>query len=225
MWPESRRGGCGGLTMADSAGQVLLIQFAKAPCVGRVKTRMIPHLTPRQACELHCELVRWTSRQLLASGLGDVELAVAGDSSDPLFKQVQGLGQVAISGQSGAGLGMRMYRAIHDGLQRYRRVILVGSDCPAIDRTYLRNAVQALDSAPLVFGPAQDGGYVLIGARRIERELFAGVSWGTAQVYGQTKRIMGQLGLDWMELPALADVDRPEDLALWYQLREAQAAG
>ena len=148
-----------------SASAVLLIQFAKAPQAGRVKTRMMPVLSAQQACALHAELTLWTCRQLLASGQGDVELAVAGDEEHPLFKQCQALGDVSVSQQCGTDLGERMYHAISAGLRRYSAVILVGSDCPAIDPAYLASAVTALQSAPVVVGPAVDGGYVLIGAR------------------------------------------------------------
>ena len=209
--------------MAAKINPTLLLQFARAPLAGRVKTRMLPHLTATQACDLHCDLVLWTSATLADSGLGDVELSVAGDSAHPLFEQCRELGVGTLSPQCGADLGERMYRAIRDGLQRYTKVILVGSDCPGIDRAYLAQARSALDTAPLVLGPAQDGGYVLIGAREIHRELFAGIPWGTGCVYADTVKSIRKLGLDWAELPVLADVDRPEDLAAWLALRDRGA--
>ena len=73
--------------MADRRASVLLIQFAKAPIEGQVKTRMMPLLTPRQACDLHGELVLWTSGQLVGAQLGDIELAVSGSAAHPLFEQ------------------------------------------------------------------------------------------------------------------------------------------
>lgn len=207
--------------MGANASPVLLIQFAKAPREGGVKTRMMPHLSARQACDLHCELVLWTSRQLVGSGLGDVELSVAGDLANALFDQCRALGVSRFSQQHGADLGQRMYRAIHDGLQSYTGVILVGSDCPGIDRAYLEQAVLALDTAPVVLGPAIDGGYVLVGATQIHRELFQDIAWGGGQVYADTTAKLGELGLEWVALPALADVDRPPDLAVWEAIRSS----
>jgi rSAM/selenodomain-associated transferase 1 len=206
--------------MADKPNSTLLIQFARAPVVGQVKTRMMPDLTPQQACELHCELVLWTSATLAESGLGEIQLSVAGAAAHPLFDRCLALGVNEISPQRGADLGERMYRAIHAGLQRYTNVILVGSDCPAIEGAYLAQALRALDRAPLVLGPARDGGYVLIGAREIHRGLFEGIPWGTEQVYSKTIEAIGNLGLNWAALTVLADVDRPEDLAAWYTLRD-----
>jgi len=216
------RSGSGAITVVELAPSVLFIQFARAPREGEVKTRMIPHLSPRQACELHCELVLWTCRRLLTSGLGTVQLSVAGDPADPLFAQCRAMGVDSVTSQSGADLGERMYRAIQAGLQCHSRVILVGSDCPGIDEAYLSAAVRALERAPLVLGPAQDGGYVLIGAREIRGALFEGIRWGTSGVYAQTAGILREQALEWVELPTLADVDRPADLAQWEDLRSAQ---
>ena len=145
--------------MVAEPGQVLLIQFARAPEPGAVKTRMLPHLSARQACDLHRELVVWTTRRLTSSGLGAVELAVAGDTGGSLFGECRASGVSAIYPQEGADLGERMYRAIRHGLARYDRVILVGSDCPWIDRAYLQAALRALEGAPVVRGPAVGGGW------------------------------------------------------------------
>ena len=193
----------------------LLIQFARSPQPGRVKTRMMPHLSALEACELHRELVVWTCSELLRSGLGDVELAVAGPVSDALFGRCRRLGVGRITRQSGEDLGQRMYRAMHQGLALYDKVVLVGSDCPDIDRAYLHAAVAALDNVSVVLGPATDGGYVLIGASEISEEVFQGICWGSAEVYAKTLDALAQLGLAWQALPALTDIDRPEDLTTW----------
>lgn len=207
----------------EPAASVLLLQFARAPAVGRVKTRMMPQLTAQQACDLHCELVLWTTRQLVGCGLGDVELWSTGAAVHPLFRQCQELGVTAVSQQTGADLGERMYRALRAGLARYDKVILVGSDCPGLDDTYLRRAVAGLDTAPVVLGPATDGGYVLIGARQVDSAMFQNIAWGTAQVYRQTTDALGRLNMEWLALDALQDVDRPEDLAAWEAIKPGAA--
>jgi len=207
----------------DSPGQprdVLFIQFAKSPLPGRVKTRMQPCLSAEQACALHTELLLWTWRTLHDAALADLELWVSGDTGHPVFKQCRSLEAGAVRLQQGADLGERMYHAIADGLGRYRKVILVGSDCPEIDTAYLKAAVQALDTQPLVLGPATDGGYVLIGATRIQAALFAGVSWGEGSVFTQTQQRINELGESYFELRPLSDIDRPGDLPAWESLRE-----
>lgn len=220
---------CDGITMAVDAspaaqGGILLIQFAREPRVGTVKTRMLPALSAEQACELHCELTLWTCRQLLTSRLGPVELAVTGDTGHALFEQCSMLGVERVTTQRGTDLGQRMYNALQAGLSRYTRVILVGSDCPQIDPSYLRMAAQALHTAQVVLGPATDGGYVLIGARVVEEELFKGIPWGSEQVYAKTVSALHRLRLSWEALPCLSDIDRPEDLALWESLAAGRTA-
>lgn len=201
--------------MVAERAACLLIQFAREPVEGAVKTRLIGALSPGQACELHCALVRRTCDTLLAAGLGDVELAVTGSIGHPLFTACLEQGVRGLTRQCGGDLGERMYNAMADGLARYERVLLVGSDCPAIDAAYLEEALRSLDHVPVVLGPALDGGYVLIGGRRVEPDLFSGISWGGDRVYVQTQERLRALGLRWAELPALADIDRPADLVHW----------
>ena len=193
----------------------LMIQFAREPLPGQVKTRMLPELSPEQACELHRELVLWTSRTLTASGVGEVELAVAGSTASPLFQQCRAMGISSVKPQQGKGLGERMCRALEEGLQRYRKVILVGSDCPQIDSAYLQGAADMLDDCDVVLGPATDGGYVLIGVRELDPQWFEGVAWGTETVYEETRSNLQATATTWRALPVLQDIDRPEDLPLW----------
>ncbi|WP_165954284.1 TIGR04282 family arsenosugar biosynthesis glycosyltransferase [Seongchinamella unica] len=208
---------------AVSVGDVLLIQFAREPVPGRVKTRMIPALAPAEACHLHRELVLWTARKLTSAGLGRVELAVAGNTASPLFRQCERLGVRAVRRQQGGDLGQRMCHALAAGLQTHNKVILVGSDCPQIDRDYLASAIDALDGRDVVLGPATDGGYVLIGVRQVDVRWFAGVKWGTAGVFAETVARFERTGAGWQPLAELQDIDRPEDLALWRALVELEA--
>ena len=207
---------------APQSGGCLFIQFAREPVVGSVKTRMIPHLSPQQACDLHRELVLWTATTLVGARLGPVEMAVAGEEGDALFEACRGLGVAALVRQRGADLGERMYNALAAGLARFERVVLVGSDCPAIDAAYLGQALAALEGAEVVLGPAADGGYVLIGARRVSPAMFRGIAWGTAVVFAETTRRLDQLRLSRAELTPLVDIDRPADLPAWIALRDAR---
>ena len=200
-------------------GDVLLIQFARSPVRGGVKTRLVPALGEQGACDLHITLVRHTCRQLLDAALGPVEIWVSGDNQHPLFADCLTLGASGLREQQGEDLGERMYRALQDGLRRFRRVLLVGSDCPALDPDYLKSAADTLDDVPVVFGPALDGGYVLVGARDIDRELFRGIAWGGPSVLASTLQRADALGCAVATLNSRPDIDRPEDLRHW------QAAG
>ena len=194
---------------------VLFIQFAREPLPGLVKTRMLPELNPEQACDLHSELVYWTSQVLTGANLGRVELSVAGNIASPLFRQCEDLGVKALTRQVGQDLGERMYNALAEGLERFSKVILVGSDSPQIDRDYLLGAIAALDDSEVVLGPAQDGGYVLIGVRKLDKQWFEGIEWGSATVYAKTLEGFALTSAQWQHLEVLRDIDRPEDLPIW----------
>ena len=207
--------------MAVERRPVLLLQFAREPVPGQVKTRMIPYLTPIQACDLHRELVVWTCDQLLAAQLGDVEIAVAGKPHDPLFSHCLSSGVTQLSRQRGRDLGQRMHNALRKGLAAYASVVLVGSDCPGINGDYIRLALQGLREVDVVLGPALDGGYVLIAVKRLDPQLFEGIPWGTGEVLRHTESALELTGLSWRTLPPLADVDVPGDLPVWEKFKKA----
>ena len=206
--------------MSSKVDTTLLVQFAKSPVRGQVKSRMIPHLTADEALALHCDLVRWTTRNLVNAQLGPVHVAVAGDTSHSLFETCRALGAAGVTQQSGNGLGERMYRALRAGLARFDAVVLVGSDCPGLDRAYLAEAVASLARVKVVLGPAVDGGYVLIGATEITPEIFREVNWGSSSVFQQTTGRLSEMGIKWAELSMQRDVDQPEDLPHWEAIRE-----
>jgi rSAM/selenodomain-associated transferase 1 len=210
--------------MAGEQPPLLLIQFAREPVAGRVKTRMQPLLTAEEACELHRELVLWTCRRLVEARLGPVRLAVAGDPGHALFRQCAALGAAEIVSQRGGDLGQRMRDAIEEGLRHHAAVVLVGSDCPGIDAAYLRAARTALRHSRIVLGPAQDGGYVLLAMRCPLPNLFEQIPWGTGRVLSVTRQRLRQAGMEWVELAPLADIDRPADLAHWKCSQRATGA-
>jgi hypothetical protein len=97
-------------------------------------------------------------------------------------------------------------------------VILVGSDCPEIRSHHLQLAAKALETAEIVIGPAEDGGYWLIGLARPMDFLFADMEWGGERVFAVTKERLAERGITPVLLETLADCDRPEDLARWPDL-------
>jgi len=187
--------------------------FARAPQPGEAKTRLIPALGKAGAAELHSRLVVHCLRAAADARIGPVELWCTPDTSDPFFRECQRSLGVSLYAQGGGDLGARMQRAFESALARSRHAILVGSDIPALSVQYLRGADQALAQGDdVVIGPAEDGGYVLVGLSRCDPELFRGIPWGGSEALAETRRRIA--GLSWRssELPVLWDVDRPEDL-------------
>lgn len=142
----------------------------------------------------------------------------ADDPSDPGLREIAASYDSLIVPQGDGDLGERMLRAAGRALRDYRAVVIVGSDCPGYDPAYLREARDRLRSdTDVVVGPAVDGGYVLIGLRRIVPGIFAEIDWGRSTVLDAQRRNLRRLGMNWVEMPARRDVDRPEDLALLAQ--------
>ena len=177
--------------------------FARAPLAGAVKTRIAARIGDAAATKLHCTLVRAAVETARAARCGPVELHVTRRHA---FFRMLG---VPVRMQRGADLGSRM----HWALARERRAIVIGADAPALLPGDIARAARLLCGATdIVFAPAEDGGYALIGARRVMPAIFSGVEWGSARVLAQTLSNVAQAGLRWKLLRTVWDVDRPEDL-------------
>lgn len=185
--------------------------FAKAPVANQVKTRLIPLIGPQGAAQFHAQCVRIALRTAVDAALGPVTLCCAPDESAPFFTQCAADFGVTLSTQSSGDLGARMQHALEQGLAQHAAVIIIGSDCPALTLHTLRVAAQKLESHDAVFAPTEDGGYVLIGARRSDAALFSHVTWSSAMVMTQTRSNLHKLGWKWAELATHWDVDHPED--------------
>lgn len=203
-----------------------LILFSRFPIPGRAKTRLIPVLGPGQAAALQREMTAHTvraARCLSAMTGASLEVRCDGATASQMQKWL-GAG-LHYQSQGAGDLGQRMERAFGDAFAAgAERVVVIGSDSPDLDARVLREAFASLDEADLVLGPARDGGYYLMGLRRLVPELFRGVAWGTHQVLAQTMALAGSLGLRHDVLEELDDVDRPEDLPVWERTRRRASA-
>jgi len=191
-----------------------IMVFAKAPVPGMVKTRLIPALGAEGAARLQAQLIERTLRTAAAAGLGPPELWCAPDPEDPFFAAcAQGQG-VGLRTQGDGDLGVRMACALESALAAGSPALLIGCDCPALTPAVLREAAAVLSGEyDAVFGPAEDGGYVLVGlARGPAAPLFEDISWGAATVMQETRLRLARGNWRWRELAMLWDVDRPEDL-------------
>lgn len=192
-----------------------IVVLAKAPVAGLVKTRLAPRLGAEGAARLHAELVHRTLRTALDAAVGPVELCAAPTPQHPFFAACEREHRIELSEQGEGDLGDRMARVIERVTQSGMPVVLLGADCPALDAAYLRDAVQALDRCEVVLGPAEDGGYVLVAARRLVPEMFRGLHWGTEAVLEETRTRLREVDVAWCELATLWDLDRPEDYDRW----------
>jgi len=196
---------------ADSRTARIVI-FARAPEPGAVKTRLMPLLGPEGAAALHARMVTHVLAMARSSALGAVELNCAPDCDDDFLRFCGNRYGAELVAQADGDLGARMAAAARAALAVHARVLLIGSDCPALTTRHLRAADLALlGGASAVLAPAEDGGYVLIGLARFDGQLFDGIAWGGATVLEETRARLRKLGWRWEELETLWDVDRPED--------------
>jgi uncharacterized protein len=190
-----------------------LIVFAKAPAAGQAKTRLIPALGAAGAAALAERLLAHALDTAMSAGFEHVELCAAPDARHPALARWAGLPGLTLADQGDGDLGERMHRALVRALCRHSRALLIGSDVPALDGPCLAQAAAALAGHDAVFVPALDGGYALVGLCRPAPQLFTGVAWSSPQVMARTRALARQQGLRWAELPAVADIDEPADLA------------
>ena len=188
--------------------QDALIIFTKAPRICRVKTRMAPLFNHRQCLYFYRHLFNDTCKRL-SSRHYRVMIYSLGKRMHNANKQV------------GINLGQRMRHAMQKELKIHQRVVLIGSDT-LIDRAVIENAFSYLDRTNrIVIGPANDGGYFLIGAHtHVQHELFSHIAWGQVTVLSDTLAQLQRRGLRAHILEPEIDIDTPDD---WQQLAEQKS--
>ncbi len=182
--------------------------FAKAPDPGRVKTRLCPPLSARQAAEFYAVSLAETVARCRADSWRTV-LFYSGEP-DYFAEQFPDVPRLQ---QQGDELGARMERALQTLLaQGHDAAVLVGSDTPDLPRALLVHAFTALRHHDAVLAPSSDGGYVLIGERHHHPELFRAMPWSTPEVLAATRSRARSHGIALYELPPWEDVDDGDDL-------------
>jgi rSAM/selenodomain-associated transferase 1 len=189
-----------------------LFIFTRYPEPGKTKTRLIPLLGKQGAADLHRRMAEYTIRTL-ANSLPSVTPTIYYDgASEEKIRAWLG-DRYSYRSQRGADLGQRMNTAFEEGFHSgAKAIVLIGTDCPDLDRLLLLEAFERLTSADLVLGPAIDGGYYLIGLRYPIPQLFGAIEWGSATVLTDTIKMATALHLSVAYLRPLNDIDRPEDL-------------
>lgn len=213
-----------------------LVLFMKAPRSGTVKTRLTPRVTMDEAADLYRAFILDTLN--LARRTAAATLFVAWTPDDGRAELVSTLGDPDVNWlrQRGSDLGERLSNAFaafrRDG---WEKTVVLGGDSPLLPHSIVEEAFEALDRHDVVLGPADDGGYYLIGlsgpGRRRKSDdrcdrLFESIHWGTGRVLGQTRAAIRACGLSCHELPAWHDVDRPADLdRIALEIRTLRAGG
>lgn len=208
-----------------SAAGVVVV-FAKAPRPGRVKTRLTPPLAPEQAAELYATLLGdvLAATERFAREL-ELEPIVAVDPPDACPEIARRAPtRYSVVAQRGRDLSRRMAWAVDEAAARgARRILLRGSDSPALDGAVFADALAALEGADLVLCPDRDGGYNLVGLRKPAPGLFDH-AMSTASVLEDTLANARELGLRACLRRDSFDLDTVGDLRWLAAAREQGAA-
>lgn len=189
-----------------------LIIFIRNPKVGVGKSRLAASVGAQKAFEIYLQLIKAT-RSLAASYSGPkylfyTDFINADDDWD------NGLFQKHL--QAEGDLGQKMLSAFDVVLSRHRSALIIGSDCPSLKVSDLNSAADSLGQNDLVIGPSEDGGYYLLGMKKVHNSLFEGIPWSSTETYLNTIHAADELSLLIHHLRTLNDIDTIDD---WQKYR------
>jgi uncharacterized protein len=189
---------------------VLLIIFTRYPIAGQAKTRLIPAIGAEGAAQLQRRMTEYT---IAIAKSCDIPMQIQ-FCSGTIAQMQDWLGKdLTYQAQGDGDLGDRMKRAFAQGFTAgHDRVVIIGTDCPGVDRDLIHAAFTALVSNQSVFGVAEDGGYYLIGLNQPTPSLFENIPWSSETVFAKTLAIAQTEGIRYQLLKELPDIDRAEDL-------------
>lgn len=190
-------------------GSTLLGMFAKHWQPGAVKTRLGATIGAERAAAIHRAFVETllarfsttAERRRLVFTPSDKEAAMRADFGEPLGSAWE------LEPQAEGDLGQRMTAFFRTGLAQAEQVVLIGSDSPDLPTQFIERAFELLASRDLVLGPAEDGGYYLVGVANRLPPIFEGITWSTPDVWRQTIERLEATATGWHALPPWYDVD------------------
>jgi rSAM/selenodomain-associated transferase 2/rSAM/selenodomain-associated transferase 1 len=193
-----------------------LLVFAKAPVPGRVKTRLAAEIGAEAAAAAYRRLGRMVLDHVRGGPYRTTVVFHPPEAAATMKSWLGGEGLEFLP-QSEGGLGERLHAAFARAFRESREVVVVGTDAPGVNLQLIVEAFGRLQSCDLVLGPANDGGYYLLGLRRWVPEIFQGIPWSTGEVLEETERRARALGLSHSRLETLTDVDTRDD---WIKVAE-----
>ena len=183
-----------------------LIIFTKNLVYGQVKTRLAATIGNDKAFDIYKNLIAHTY-SLIQSVRCDriVYYSSYVESDDDNFYERKI--------QQGNDLGEKMKNAFKDVLQKkYSKAVIIGTDCAELNSAIVDNAFEQLNHHDIVIGPAADGGYYLLGMKKLHTRLFENMEWSTPAVFDKTISICNHHNYSYFILPTLHDVDVEDDL-------------
>lgn len=210
-----------------------LVIFAKEPVPGRVKTRLVPPLSPEQAAACHKAFVDDTARRLSeafgrdsAATQSKVAIAVEPLAACPQLRAIADRYGLELFDQGPGDLGERMERVLRDGAGDGSSCLLVGADTPDLPMRFIESGFRLVENGRVALGPSTDGGYYLVGAANPVPAMFElSAAWGGPDVLAETKSRLEAARAAFELLPCWNDVDVYEDLLGLAERLAATAGG
>jgi rSAM/selenodomain-associated transferase 1 len=197
------------------SGSRALLVFAKTPKPGKVKTRLLAAVSADVAAALHAACIEDTLRVVRKMRGCDAFVFAAGGTGyfRRLVKKQGSSARMQVLPQRGSDLGARMENAFRKCFAMgFREVVVIGTDTPWMGVERVRGAFAELKVNDVVIGPAEDGGYYLLGMRTMVPEIFRGIPWSSERVLQLTLQAIAKMKLRRKLLRWDFDLDRPEDL-------------
>jgi hypothetical protein len=191
---------------------IRIVIFAKAPVAGFAKTRLIPAIEARRAASLALKLLQHSVSEAISANIGPVELCVTPNLNHFCWKDFELPSAVAWSEQGEGDLGIRLARATQRVIDQDEAILLMGTDCPMLDSSYLKLASQSLQNHKACMVPVSDGGYALLGLTHYLPSLFMDIPWSTSNVAQLTELKIRNMNWSLEKIGLLHDIDEPQDL-------------
>ena len=207
--------------MIEDTKHRAILLFVRYPIKGKVKTRLETHLSQDEILSLYKCFVEDILASLRKCGF-PVTICFLPPERETEMKAWLGAASAYVP-QTGKDLGQRMLNAFMQAFTSETspvdRAILIGSDVPDLDPGILDQAFDCLSNNDMALGPANDGGYYLIGFNRhtFLQHLFDGISWGTGRVFKETMQKIEHAGMKVHVLPQWRDIDHYDDLESFYR--------
>ncbi|MEM7008188.1 MAG: TIGR04282 family arsenosugar biosynthesis glycosyltransferase [Thermodesulfobacteriota bacterium] len=190
-----------------------LIIFVKYPQAGKVKTRLAKDIGNDEAAKIYSNMAQSIVENTMA--VDNYKTIIFYDPPDKKTEIREWLGKkdLEFKPQLGNTLGDRITNAFDEVYSLGRgKVVIIGSDCLDVSRDTIIKTIELLGSFDVVLGPAEDGGYYLLGTNAHRPELFENIDWSTSKVLNQTLENINKIGLTYKLLKTFKDIDTVDDL-------------
>ncbi len=212
--------------MAFEKKDTAIIVFTRFPVEGKVKTRLAINMGNKFAVLFYRVCAEHTFKELVKIKETGSKLFLFCSEENEIEQVMKWAGNnFNYYSQQGNDLGLKMYNAFDTVFRKgYKKVIIIGTDAPDVSMNIVQSAISVLDNYNVVIGPANDGGYYLLGFKLKLIDLFSGIEWSSSSVFDDTIEKLKNSKINYFMLDELIDIDTLEDLQNWLKQYNGDAA-